>query len=119
MITKVNGYSISCEIGSCLPSYISQGLVMQRCASLPLLCNNSQVPFGNVVDVPLSVTLQVLIEDFAAHGGHKFLFDYLLYLERKGDDDAREAVRNMVFLISGLVTAGFHPGNEGEGRSLE
>ena len=49
--------------------------------------------------------------DFASHGGHKFLFDYLLYLERKGDDDAREAVRNMVFLISGLVTAGFHPGN--------
>ena len=51
----------------------------------------------------------MLIEDFAAHGGHKFLFDYLLYLERKGDGDAREAVRNMVFLISGLVTAGFHP----------
>lgn len=49
--------------------------------------------------------------DFASHGGHKFLFDYLLYLERKGDDDAKEAVRNMVFLISGLVTAGFHPGN--------
>ena len=56
------------------------------------------------------VCVQVLIEDFAACGGHKFLFDYLLYLERKGGDDAREAVRNMVFLISGLVTAGFNQG---------
>ena len=58
------------------------------------------------------LSVQVLIEDFAACGGHKFLFDYLLYLERKGSDDAREAVRNMVFLISGLVTAGFHPSKD-------
>ena len=54
--------------------------------------------------------VQVLVEDFATCGGHKFLFDYLLYLERKRTDDAWEAIHNMVFLISGLVTAGFSPG---------
>ena len=74
------------------------------------MCTQRGSPTNGIPFVHHVMTLQILIEDFAANGGHKFLFDYLLYLERKGDDEAREAVRNMVFLISGLVTAGFHPG---------
>ncbi len=52
--------------------------------------------------------LQVLLEDFSCSGGYKLLYDYLLHLERMGTEDAREAERNMVLLISNnLVPAGF------------
>ena len=42
-----------------------------------------------------------------AYGGYKFLFEYLLHLERKGTDEAREAERNMILLMQNLVLAGF------------
>ncbi len=53
-------------------------------------------------------SLQVLLEDFSCSGGYKLLYEYLLHLERTGTEDAREAERNMVLLISNnLVPAGF------------
>ena len=52
-------------------------------------------------------SLQVLLEDFSNCRGYKFLHDYLLYLERKTSDEAREVLRNVVLLIQGLVMAGF------------
>ena len=58
---------------------------------------------------PLSVLypVQVLLEDFSNCRGYKFLHDYLLYLERKTSDEAREVLRNAVLLVQGLVMAGF------------
>ena len=49
----------------------------------------------------------MLLEDFSNCRGYKFLHDYLLYLERKTSDEAREVLRNVVLLIQGLVMAGF------------
>ena len=45
--------------------------------------------------------------NLSACGGCKFLFEYLLHLERKGMDEAREAERNMILLMHNLVLAGF------------
>ena len=45
--------------------------------------------------------------NLSACGGYKFLFEYLLRLERKGTDEAREAERNMILLMKNLVLAGF------------
>ena len=48
------------------------------------------------------------MDDFSASGGYKLLFDYLLHLERMGTEDAQQAERNMVLLISNnLIPAGF------------
>ena len=50
---------------------------------------------------------QVLLDDFSSCGGYKFLFQYLLHLERMATDDARDAERNLVLLTSSLVLSGF------------
>ena len=50
---------------------------------------------------------QVLLDDFSNCRGYKFLHDYLLYLERKANDETREVLRNVVLLIQSLVMAGF------------
>ena len=51
--------------------------------------------------------MQVLLDDFSNCRGYKFLHDYLLYLERKANDETREVSRNVVLLIQSLVMAGF------------
>ena len=51
--------------------------------------------------------MQVLLDDFSNCRGYKFLHDYLLYLERKTDDEAREVLRNVILLIQSLVMSGF------------
>jgi len=45
--------------------------------------------------------------NLSACGGYKFLFEYLLHLERKGTDEAREAERSMILFMQNLVLAGF------------
>lgn len=50
---------------------------------------------------------RVLLEDFASGGGYVFLYDYLLYLEKKEGDEAREALRNVVLLVQSLTMCGF------------
>ena len=49
----------------------------------------------------------VILEDFASAGGYKFLYDYLLLLEKKDDGEAREALRNVVLLMQSLTMCGF------------
>lgn len=56
-------------------------------------------------DTPLSV--QMLIEDFSTSGGYEFLYKYLLMLEERENQEALDAQRNLVLLVSDLVTCGF------------
>ena len=42
---------------------------------------------------------QVILGDFASGGGYKFIYDYLLFLEGKNDEEAKEALRNVVLLV--------------------
>ena len=80
----------------------SHGCVLYLLA-LPLL------HFSYYVCLYLSSLLlaQVLLDDFSNCQGYKFLHDYLLYLERKANDETREVLRNVVLLIQSLVMAGF------------
>ena len=55
---------------------------------------------------PLSLT-KVLLDDFSSCGGYKLLYEYLLYLEKKGTEEAREAERNLILLMQKLIFAGF------------
>ena len=50
---------------------------------------------------------QVILGDFASGGGYKFIYDYLLFLERKNDEEAKEALRNVVLLVQSLTMCGF------------
>lgn len=49
----------------------------------------------------------ILLEDFAAGGGYKFLYDYLLLLERQKGEEAKEALRSIVLLVQSLTMCGF------------
>ena len=49
----------------------------------------------------------VILEDFASAGGYKFLYDYLLLLEKRDDDEAKEALRNVILLMQSLTMCGF------------
>ena len=49
----------------------------------------------------------ILLEDFASGGGYKFLYDYLLLLERKKSEEAKEALRSIVLLVQSLTMCGF------------
>lgn len=49
----------------------------------------------------------VILEDFASGGGYKFLYDYILLLERKKDEESKEALRNVVLLVQSLTMCGF------------
>ena len=50
---------------------------------------------------------QVILGDFASGGGYKFIYDYLLFLEGKSDEEAKEALRNVVLLVQSLTMCGF------------
>ena len=60
--------------------------------------------------VSFILSSQVLVDDFSSCGGYRFLYEYLLFLEKKEGEDpvnSKEAIRNMVLLISNLVCSGF------------
>ncbi|XP_019848853.1 PREDICTED: WD repeat and FYVE domain-containing protein 3-like isoform X2 [Amphimedon queenslandica] len=50
-----------------------------------------------------------LIDDFSAGEGYQFLFSFLLMLDGRGEQDAKDAQRHVVLLTSDLVYCGHKP----------
>uniref|UniRef100_T1IYC2 Alfy-like armadillo-like repeat domain-containing protein n=1 Tax=Strigamia maritima TaxID=126957 RepID=T1IYC2_STRMM len=50
---------------------------------------------------------QTLLDDFRACQGYIFVSEFLLRLEQDKNEEAKEALRNLVFLVASLTTCGF------------